>query len=103
VKQRLRAVISIASGGVVAAVAAVTTLASTSGVGGFVGDAFLLPGGEVLSWSHHSAPQVFKQLTASDGPGAAFLWMLSVSVSFWTVVIALIVFACLRFIRPQTI
>jgi hypothetical protein len=40
---------------------------------------FVLPGGWVLPWSRYAAPDGFKQLTSSDGPVAAYLWMLFVS------------------------
>ena len=58
------------------------------------------PGGFVLTWSHYGAPVGFQWLSGSDGPFAAYLWMLFVSCVFWAAVIGLVWFALRRWLGP---
>jgi hypothetical protein len=101
-----RSTISLAAGFTIAALFAFTAFISESSEISplrWLSDLFQLPGGAVLRWTHYGAPFRFQQLTHSDGPAAAYLWMMSVSFLVWLFIVGTGTFFSLRRLRPRTI
>jgi hypothetical protein len=106
VKTLVRSTISLAIGFTIAALfafAAVISESSEISLLRWLSDLFQLPGGVVLRWTHYGAPPRFQQLTHSEGPAAAYLWMMSVSFLVWLFIAGVATFLLLRRLRRRTI
>ena len=104
-KTAVRLTISAVSGAIITAAFTIVAFFSESAQIPlrWLSDMFQFPGATVLPWTHYGAPSCFKQITGSDGPAAAYLWMMAVSFFVWAIILSLLAFLYLRHLRPQTI